>query len=123
MTDRLLADIDRERSDPDKGLGARILRAARLYAVLKGMGYSGVHIGGHNISCGQVHEIVRQGEALAPGWRELVRHFDYPIDGGFYCYEKDPATGLNREEPRAWRPLSTPPGALYGFARLRTNAF
>ena len=120
VTDRLLADIDRERSDPDKGLGARILRAARLYAVLKGMGYSGVHIGGHNIPCEQVREIVRQGEALAPGWRELVRHFDYPLDGGFYCYEKDSATGLNREEPARFgaRPSDAPAGALYGFARF-----
>ena len=40
VTDKLLADIDRERNAPDKGARARILRAARMYAILKGMGFS-----------------------------------------------------------------------------------
>ncbi|MDI9570318.1 MAG: methylenetetrahydrofolate reductase C-terminal domain-containing protein [Pseudomonadota bacterium] len=99
VTDKLLADIDRERSDPDKGLRARLLRAARMYAILKGMGYNGVHIGGHNVAYEQVVEVIRQGEALVPQWTDLVRHFDYPLPDGFYYYERDPETGLNREKP------------------------
>ena len=63
VTDKLLAELDKERSDSDKGEGARILRAARMYAILKGMGYSGVHIGGHNIKYEQVEKIISQGEA------------------------------------------------------------
>ena len=119
VTDRLLADIDRERNDPDKGEGARILRAARMYAILKGMGYSGVHIGGHNIRHEQVEEIIRQGETLAPRWTELVRHFHYPIDNGFYFFEADPATGLNRDTPvdRRSRPPETKVECTYGFSR------
>ena len=120
VTDKLLADIDRERNDPDKGEGARILRAARLYAVLKGMGYSGVHIGGHNIRYEQVEEIIRQGEALASGWTSLIRYFDYPIDGGFYYFERDPDTGLNLEAQT--RLQGRPPDAeiecTYGFSRF-----
>ncbi|MFO7570586.1 MAG: methylenetetrahydrofolate reductase C-terminal domain-containing protein [Smithellaceae bacterium] len=99
VTDQLLADIDRERNDADKGAGARILRAARMYAILKGMGYSGVHIGGHNISYEQVESIIRQGEQLVCQWPDLIRHFDYPMAGGFYYYEPDAQTGLNRETP------------------------
>ncbi|MEN6358689.1 MAG: methylenetetrahydrofolate reductase C-terminal domain-containing protein [Smithella sp.] len=120
VTDKLLADIDRERNDPDKGEGARILRSARLYAVLKGMGYSGVHIGGHNIRYEQVEEIIRQGEALASGWTGLIRYFDYPIDGGFYYFERDPDTGLNLEAQT--RLQDRPPDAeiecTYGFSRF-----
>lgn len=120
VTDKLLADIDRERNDPDKGEGARILRSARLYAVLKGMGYSGVHIGGHNIRYEQVEEIIRQGEALASGWTSLIRYFDYPIDGGFYYFERDPDTGLNLEAQT--RLQDRPPDAeiecTYGFSRF-----
>jgi len=86
VTDKLLADIDGERNDPDKGEKARILRAARLYAILKGMGYSGVHIGGHNVKYEQVEEIIRQGEALTSQWTSLIKHFDYPIDGGFSSF-------------------------------------
>ena len=120
VTDKLLADIDRERNDPDKGEGARILRSARLYAILKGMGYSGVHIGGHNIRYEQVEEIIRQGEALASGWTGLIRYFDYPIDGGFYYFERDPYTGLNLEAQT--RLQDRPPDAeiecTYGFSRF-----
>ncbi len=120
VTDKLLADIDRERNDPDKGEGARILRAARMYAILKGMGFSGVHIGGHNIKYEQVTEIIRRGEELAPRWTDLLKYFDYPIEGGFYYFEKDPATGLNLETPvnRSSRPLDAPIGWTYGFSRF-----
>lgn len=120
VTDKLLVELDRERNDPDKGEGARILRAARLYAVLKGMGFAGVHIGGHNIKYEQVKEIIRQGEALVPQWPDLVLYFDYPIPGGFYYYECDPETGLNRETPvkRQDRPLDAAIESTYGFSRL-----
>ncbi len=99
VTDKLLADLDHEKNAPDKGQGARILRAARMYAILKGMGFSGVHIGGHNIKYEQVDAIVEIGESLTSQWKDLVQYFDYPIEGGFYYYEKDPETGLNREAP------------------------
>ena len=35
MTDKLLAVLDKERQAPDKGLGARLLRAAKMYAFMK----------------------------------------------------------------------------------------
>ena len=120
VTDKLLAQLDRERNDPDKGEGARILRAARMYAVLKGMGYSGVHIGGHNIKYEQVLEIIRQGETLASQWTDFVRHFDYPIPGGFYYFEHDANTGLNLETltKRQSRPLDVEIECSYGFSRF-----
>jgi methylenetetrahydrofolate reductase (NADPH) len=120
VTDKLLAEIDRERNDPDKGEGARILRAARMYAMMKGMGFSGVHIGGHNIKYEQIEEIIRQGEALSSQWADLVRYFDYPIPGGFYYFEQDQKTGLNLEKPaqrQAWS-LDTKGECCYGFSRL-----
>ena len=120
VTDKLLAQLEGERHDPDKGEGARILRAARMYAVLKGMGYSGVHIGGHNIKYEQVEEIIRQGEDLAPVWTDLVRHFDYPIADGFYYFELDQETGLNKEKitQRKSRPLDAQVGFSHWFSRL-----
>ena len=120
VTDKLLADLDRERNDPDKGQGARILRAARMYAILKGMGFSGVHIGGHNIKYEQVDAIIDMGESLTSQWKDLLQYFDYPIDGGFYYYEKDPETGLNREVPVKLKDQLTDVkiGCSYGFSRF-----
>jgi methylenetetrahydrofolate reductase (NADPH) len=120
VNDKLLAQIDRERSDSDRGEGARILRAARMYAVLKGMGYNGVHIGGHNVKYEQVEEIIRQGEALASQWTELVRHFDNPIADGFYYFDYDQDTCLNLEKPieRQFHPLDAKVEYSYNFSRL-----
>lgn len=120
VTDKLLAGLDRERNDPDKGEGARILRAARMYAIMKGMGYRGVHIGGHNIKYETVEKIIGQGESLVSQWQDLIRYFDYPIPGGFYYFEQDPATGLNKETPvaRDQRPLDARMECSYGFSRL-----
>jgi methylenetetrahydrofolate reductase (NADPH) len=120
VTNKLLAQLDRERNDPDRGEGARILRAARMYAILKGMGFSGVHIGGHNIKYENVEEIIRQGEALASQWTDLIRYFDYPIADGFYYFEYDPNTGLNQEKPtkRQLRPLDARVEISHGFSRI-----
>jgi methylenetetrahydrofolate reductase (NADPH) len=123
VTDKLLTELDRERNDPDKGESARILRAARMYAVMKGMGFAGVHIGGHNIKYEQVAEIIRQGEMLVPQWTNLIQYFDYPIPGGFYYFERNPETGLNREEitERRNRPLDAKVEYIYGFSRTVHN--
>jgi methylenetetrahydrofolate reductase (NADPH) len=120
VPDKLLAELDRERSAPDKGVGARLLRAARMVAILKGLGFSGVHIGGHNLRYEQVEEVIRQGEALSANWRDLVRHFDFPQADGFYCFARDTETGLNRETPTplAGRPFDAPLTLTYRISRL-----
>jgi len=84
------------------------------------MGFNGVHIGGHNIKYEQVEAIIRQGEELAPQWTGLIRYFDYPIPDGFYYFERDPDTGLNRETPvlRQNRPLDAKIECSYGFSRF-----
>ena len=120
VTDKLLSELERERNDPDKGAGARILRAARMYAILKGIGFNGAHIGGHNIKYEQVEEIIQQGEVLSSQWTGLIRYFDYPLPGGFYYFEFDRDTGINREKPtqRQSRPLDAQIEFSYWFSRL-----
>jgi len=120
VTDKLLADLDRERQAPDKGTEARLLRAAKMYAFMKGMGFSGVHIGGHGVKYEQLLFIMEKGEELSLNWQELVREFDYPQPGGFYLYEKDETTGLNRETPvrLEHRPPDAPVGFVYPLSRI-----
>ncbi len=120
VTDKLLADLDRERQAPDKGVEARLLRAAKMYAFMKGMGFSGVHIGGHGVKYEQILFVVEKGEELSVNWQELVREFDYPQPGGFYLYERDETTGLNRETPvrLEHRPPDVPVGFVYRLSRI-----
>ena len=119
VTDKLLAELNTEKSAPDKGVGERMLRAAKLYAILKGLGVAGVHIGGHNIKYEQVEYILDKGEELSPNWQDLVKEFDYPQPNGFYYFEKDEKTGLNTDRPtnRANRPLDAPVGAMNTMMR------
>lgn len=119
VTDKLLAELNTEKSSADKGVGARMLRAAKLYAILKGIGCAGVHIGGHNLKYEQVEYILDKGEELYPNWHDLVKEFDYPQPDGFYYFEKDEITGLNTDQPtkRSGRPLDAPAGAGYSFMR------
>jgi methylenetetrahydrofolate reductase (NADPH) len=99
VTEKLMEELVLERQGADKGKGARLLRAAKLYALMKGMGYAGVHIGGHGLNYEDVICILEKGEELVPNWPELVGEFDYPQEDGFYYFQRDEATGLNTPEP------------------------
>lgn len=98
VTDKLVAKIAEEAKASDKGKSVRLLRAAKMYAITKGMGYAGAHIGGHGISYESIEYIIEKGEELVKNWQELIPEFDYPQPEGFYLFEKDPATGLNLEK-------------------------
>ncbi|MHB1404379.1 MAG: methylenetetrahydrofolate reductase C-terminal domain-containing protein [Desulfitobacteriaceae bacterium] len=120
VTDKLLAELEQEKNAPDKGVGARLLRAAKMYAFMKGMGFAGVHIGGHNIKYEQVEYVIEKGEELSQNWVDLVREFDYPQPNGFYYFEKDEKTGLNSDKPtnRKSLPLDAPVPMSYAAMRL-----
>jgi methylenetetrahydrofolate reductase (NADPH) len=97
VTDKLVSELAEETKASDKGKAGRLLRSAKLYAIAKGMGYAGAHIGGHGITPDMVEYIITKGEELSRDWEKLVSEFDYPQPDGFYLYEKDPKTGLNTD--------------------------
>ncbi len=134
VTDDLMAEIDSEQDDEDGGHQAMLDRAAKMYAIMKGMGFAGVHIGGHRADYDDVEYVVEYGEELVDDWEPLVEEFDYPMEDGFYYYERDPETGLNTTEhgPRPETPtqgigyrgfkvahdvIFEPDGALFGPMR------
>ena len=120
VTDKLLAHLDKEKNAPDKGVEARLLRAAKMYAFMKGMGFAGVHIGGHGVNLEQVETIVAKGEELSANWRDLIREFDYPQPNGYYYFAKDEKTGLNADTPanRHDNPLDAPVPFVYRLSRF-----
>jgi len=103
ITEELHRDILKESSGPDKGKKARLVRGAKLLAILKGLGYAGAHIGGPGLTHENIDFLLSTAEEFAGNWQELVPEISYWHKDGYYLYTKDPATGLNSENPE---PLS-----------------
>jgi methylenetetrahydrofolate reductase (NADPH) len=99
VTQKLLDQIAAESEGRDKGRQARLERAAKMYALAKGMGYKGAYISGQGLPFESVEYIISKGNELAPNWMDLVHEFEYPQENGFYCFERDARTGLNTEMP------------------------
>jgi len=90
----LVEKIRDEVKAKDKGEATRLERAARMVAILRGLGYAGAYIGGtHNAQ--HVSWIIERGQILAPRWEELSEEFTYAPKSAFYIYE--PGRGGSRK--------------------------
>ncbi|MGH9746455.1 MAG: methylenetetrahydrofolate reductase C-terminal domain-containing protein [Candidatus Acidiferrales bacterium] len=97
----LLQKIQSEITSPDKGQALRLERAARMVAILRGLGYAGAYIGGDH-QADHVRWIMKRAEALSPRWEELADEFTYAPKGGFYLYTTPAAPPRKRTMvPRA----------------------
>lgn len=97
VTDRLLETVRAEWQDPKTGLQLSIDRAAKLGAVLKGLGYRGIHIGGVHQDFALAGQVLDRIPAYEADWTALISEFDYPQPNGFYVFpECGPA-----EKPRS----------------------
>jgi len=84
-----MAALVREESKAeDKGKRARLERAARQVAVLRGIGYSGAHLEGLALKADDVRFIVERSLELASGWEEHFRELCYAPSDSFYYFEK-----------------------------------
>ncbi len=122
VTEKLLRQVGEESERADKGRSARLERAARMYAIARGLGLSGAYISGQGLSYESLEYIVAKGNELSYNWRDLVHEFDYPQENGFYYFNKDEHTGLNIDIPtphgqKAVRPV------IYTFSRGIHDAF
>ena len=100
VTDKFLQVLKDERDNSeDKGLEARLQRAAKMIAISKGLGCAGVHIGGVGVTAENVNRILDLYEEYESNWQEHLESFEYPQDNCFYYYKLDPETGLNKREP------------------------
>lgn len=99
VTRKLLEQIARDSESPDKGKAARLERAAKMYAIVKGIGYQGAYISGQGLSYENLEHIVGRGSELSRRWTDFLPEFDYPQPNGFYYFEKDSDSGLNFNKP------------------------
>ena len=78
---------EEEAKAPDKGKTARLARAAKLIAVLRGIGYDGVHIGGPNLWYEDIEWVIGKSEELSANG-SMVPEFAFPQQDGFYLLRK-----------------------------------
>jgi methylenetetrahydrofolate reductase (NADPH) len=81
----LLETVRQEARGKDGGLRARLERAARTVAVLRGLGYAGAYLGGTH-DADHVAWIIRRARELGPRWEELAAELRYGPEGGYYLY-------------------------------------
>jgi methylenetetrahydrofolate reductase (NADPH) len=98
VPDELLAKVLEEWKDPKQGLTMAIERAARLAAILKGLGYRGIQIGGIHRSFDPVGRILDRMDEIEGDWREFFGEFDFRRRNGFYAFSDD--FGHRDSEPR-----------------------
>jgi methylenetetrahydrofolate reductase (NADPH) len=97
VSPELLARVTEEAKAEDKGVAARLEFAARMVAMLRGLGYAGAYFGGEH-SAARIRGIIERSEELAPRAEEFIEEISYGRKDGFYFYES----------PRAKTSLSFP---------------
>ena len=107
--DKLINMMEQENASQERE--ARLLRAAKLICVLKGLGYSGVHIGGNGLNFENVKFILDTAEELSHNWDALREDVHFPVPGSWYMYppERKGACGTQITSLR--------PGRLYSAKR------
>lgn len=121
MTEKMYREMEALRDNSsDKGRLSNLDRAAKMYAIMKGLGFAGVHIGGQCLNAERLDYILTKGEEYFGHWQDFLSEFDYPLENGFYYYMKDDATGLNlpqkaeHGDAKKYRPASP----LYHLSNL-----
>jgi len=82
--DKLLWQMEQEETSQNKE--ARLIRAAKLICVLKGLGYSGVHLGGNGLNFENVKLILDTAEELESNWDLLRTDVHFPVANTWYLY-------------------------------------
>jgi methylenetetrahydrofolate reductase (NADPH) len=124
VTDELLHTIEAEWKDKQEGRKLAIERAARLAAVLKGLGYRGIHIGGIHRDFATVGKILDRMEQIGDNWQQWLPRFNYPQAESFYAFREAPPEPASKTTfGLAPRPLPVVDRILYPLMKVSHNLF
>ena len=107
VSPELLAAVQAESRARDGGRQARLERAARTVAILRGLGYAGAYIGGTH-DAASIGWIIRRADELAPQWEALAAELGYGAAGGFYLPTRALARGAAATVTAGPRPERLP---------------
>jgi methylenetetrahydrofolate reductase (NADH) len=94
--DELLALAERHGAAADKGREFFVDLAAKHVAVVRGLGFAGVYLGGH-MPAATFGEILERSAAYDEGWRGLAGELAFGFPDEFYVFEPDAETGLSTD--------------------------
>jgi len=101
VTDEFLAVLNKEKEESaDKGKEARLIRAAKMIAIAKGLGCAGVHIGGWGTNAENICWMLDKADELQGQWQQWASEISYGHRNGYYYYLEDGNTHLNSHEKR-----------------------
>jgi methylenetetrahydrofolate reductase (NADPH) len=100
VSPELLGTVQRESEAEDGGLAARLERAAKTVAFLKGLGYAGAYIGGTH-SAEQITHIINRARELEPQWEQCAAALQFGDPKGFYL----DAAGAPPQRSRGMLPM------------------
>ncbi len=86
VSDEFLEKLADEAKAEDKGKAARIDRAAKQVAMVKGFGFSGAHIEGLNLNTGDIQAILGKAAEYEPNWEKYLSEFDSVPAKPFYLF-------------------------------------
>lgn len=89
VSKKLLDAIVKDYEVKGEGQKKAIERTARLGAVIKGIGYNGIHIGGVHKSFDTVAAILDRMEEIGDNWQEYREEFREEQNGRFYIYKRE----------------------------------
>jgi len=87
LRDTVVAEAE---GSTDKGMAARMERAAKMVAVLRGLGYAGAYLGGDHDAT-RLRWVIERSEEIKDRWEEFAEEISYGPKDGFYLYESKPA--------------------------------
>ena len=64
----------------------RLLRASRMIAVLRGLGYSGIHLGGNGLNFDDVSFVLDHAELFQEDWQSHRQAAHFPLKGSWLLY-------------------------------------
>jgi len=124
VTDPLLHTVLTEWKDKKRGKAAAIERAARLGAILQGLGYRGIHIGGIHRDFSTAGMILNRMAQIKDDWQAFIPRFNFPQPSGFYAFRETPPDPV-ATPVFGLRPPSVPvvDRVLYPLMRRAHNLF
>ena len=94
LSDRLIAQCERQAASPDRGAGYFCELAAKQLAIFRGLGFAGGYLGGVHTMRDVEAILDLEATFAADDWRDFAREIQYPADGEFYYFALDRASGL-----------------------------